>query len=514
MKFECLTGQNDLRLKELSDKCEKLQLRENHLKMLVVSEKKKIIFLENILEKMSKLCAEYQSFSNESVPTIPDKVTKDLINTIPKKKEELVRENIEKDKIKKEADKDDKDDNDDKETQVQGSEEDAQDCPKRTKETNEPKVTKDEAVENLKQLVKRWSPNKDDIKQEDEKNENQVDDKPEMKNPEVELKSDQNVEVNENMKEESKSSVDNKEEETIVEKVEEKIRINESHENKIEEEAHVEKKPEKPKNDEMDISDLDDEEESEDTVSLIDSMMETEDDSELLDKSPAAVKEELLEDNDISDDDLDEPGETKREASKVEQIKTNYKNGEETQTQVKVVESINDGKASNAYMDLLKDLGFEVKTVKEQNSNHSSSPQLMPVMTEGIPAGRELGQGGGEVGVESPQPDSESDESMDGFDKNKIEVKNEPVETPVEEIKQQRKSLKNTLTQAWRVKTGRVEKTEKPRRRTTCKKCAACQVSADCGQCIFCLDKPKFGGPNKLKKKCREKICQDMSFQN
>ena len=100
------------------------------------------------------------------------------------------------------------------------------------------------------------------------------------------------------------------------------------------------------------------------------------------------------------------------------------------------------------------------------------------------------------------------------FGRAKIEIKNEPVETPVEEIKQQRKNLKNTLNEAWRVKTGRVEKTEKARRRTTCKKCEACQVSQDCGECLFCLDKPKYGGPNKLKKKCREKICQNMGFQN
>ncbi|XP_067144144.1 uncharacterized protein [Centruroides vittatus] len=40
-----------------------------------------------------------------------------------------------------------------------------------------------------------------------------------------------------------------------------------------------------------------------------------------------------------------------------------------------------------------------------------------------------------------------------------------------------------------------------------CGKCEACLRESDCGECSHCRDKPRFGGPNRIKKKCRLKIC-------
>ena len=40
-----------------------------------------------------------------------------------------------------------------------------------------------------------------------------------------------------------------------------------------------------------------------------------------------------------------------------------------------------------------------------------------------------------------------------------------------------------------------------------CGNCDGCQRKEDCGECKFCRDKPKFGGPNRLKKKCEERVC-------
>ena len=88
-----------------------------------------------------------------------------------------------------------------------------------------------------------------------------------------------------------------------------------------------------------------------------------------------------------------------------------------------------------------------------------------------------------------------------------VEVKSEPVEES-KENKLKRKNLKNSLSDAWKLK---IEKEKKQRRRTTCKKCSGCQVMNDCGLCYFCIDKPKFGGSNKLKRRCRERICINMS---
>jgi len=43
-------------------------------------------------------------------------------------------------------------------------------------------------------------------------------------------------------------------------------------------------------------------------------------------------------------------------------------------------------------------------------------------------------------------------------------------------------------------------------KRWSCLKCDNC-LAEDCGQCINCLDRPKFGGPFIRKQRCVNKIC-------
>ncbi|XP_051519968.1 histone-lysine N-methyltransferase 2B-like isoform X1 [Myxocyprinus asiaticus] len=40
-----------------------------------------------------------------------------------------------------------------------------------------------------------------------------------------------------------------------------------------------------------------------------------------------------------------------------------------------------------------------------------------------------------------------------------------------------------------------------------CFRCKGCSRLEDCGRCVFCLDKPKFGGPNKKRQSCILKKC-------
>ena len=47
-------------------------------------------------------------------------------------------------------------------------------------------------------------------------------------------------------------------------------------------------------------------------------------------------------------------------------------------------------------------------------------------------------------------------------------------------------------------------------RKAMCGKCEVC-LRDDCGECNFCLDKPKFGGPNRLRKKCLMRRCANMN---
>jgi len=48
---------------------------------------------------------------------------------------------------------------------------------------------------------------------------------------------------------------------------------------------------------------------------------------------------------------------------------------------------------------------------------------------------------------------------------------------------------------------------DRKRSRRTCGECVACLTTEDCGQCDFCKDMKKFGGPNKMRQKCRLRQC-------
>jgi hypothetical protein len=47
----------------------------------------------------------------------------------------------------------------------------------------------------------------------------------------------------------------------------------------------------------------------------------------------------------------------------------------------------------------------------------------------------------------------------------------------------------------------------KRKRMTRCGDCDGC-MAHDCGQCLYCLDKPKFGGTRVLKQCCIQKRCK------
>ncbi|XP_074509880.1 methyl-CpG-binding domain protein 1b isoform X3 [Sebastes fasciatus] len=54
----------------------------------------------------------------------------------------------------------------------------------------------------------------------------------------------------------------------------------------------------------------------------------------------------------------------------------------------------------------------------------------------------------------------------------------------------------------------------KKRKRRSCGDCKACLCRKDCGTCDFCVDKPKFGGSNKKRQKCRLRQCQRQAMRH
>jgi hypothetical protein len=51
------------------------------------------------------------------------------------------------------------------------------------------------------------------------------------------------------------------------------------------------------------------------------------------------------------------------------------------------------------------------------------------------------------------------------------------------------------------------------RKRKRCGECAGC-AGIECGQCRFCLDKPKFGGKSTLKQCCELKKCKRLKAES
>ncbi|XP_063697320.1 jmjC domain-containing histone demethylation protein 1 [Culicoides brevitarsis] len=83
-----------------------------------------------------------------------------------------------------------------------------------------------------------------------------------------------------------------------------------------------------------------------------------------------------------------------------------------------------------------------------------------------------------------------------GDDPEPISIKTEPNSAPYKQPSPNNSS-----------KTGENKAHTAPRRRRTrCKVCEACKRS-DCGECSFCLDMIKFGGPGKAKQTCTMRQC-------
>uniref|UniRef100_A0A8C9SSX7 Methyl-CpG-binding domain protein 1-like n=2 Tax=Scleropages formosus TaxID=113540 RepID=A0A8C9SSX7_SCLFO len=82
-------------------------------------------------------------------------------------------------------------------------------------------------------------------------------------------------------------------------------------------------------------------------------------------------------------------------------------------------------------------------------------------------------------------------------------------------ILKKKRVLRTTLRRRVYEKNRKFKKSgPKKRSRRACWKCDACLRPTDCGRCDFCMDKPKFGGDNKKRQKCRLRQCQSQAMRH
>ena len=83
---------------------------------------------------------------------------------------------------------------------------------------------------------------------------------------------------------------------------------------------------------------------------------------------------------------------------------------------------------------------------------------------------------------------------------------NKEEETPTS-VKRTRATRAST-----KVKTETPDSSRVVKRGSRCGKCAGC-IREDCGKCVYCLDKPKFGGPAKKKQRCALRTCSNFEHR-
>merc|ERR1719418_388200 len=94
------------------------------------------------------------------------------------------------------------------------------------------------------------------------------------------------------------------------------------------------------------------------------------------------------------------------------------------------------------------------------------------------------------------------EEYLTDLNGNTSKVKRKP-KTPGKKVKIESKKMTPDIDS----KSGKGRK-----RKTRCDACEGC-LRSSCGKCRFCLDMIRFGGPNKLRQACQDRICQNRSFK-
>ncbi|XP_028669127.1 CXXC-type zinc finger protein 1a [Erpetoichthys calabaricus] len=91
-----------------------------------------------------------------------------------------------------------------------------------------------------------------------------------------------------------------------------------------------------------------------------------------------------------------------------------------------------------------------------------------------------------------------------------LEIKYRPKKSREREIdlEQMEEDRKSRDTPDFKMEKRRGSRSQVKRSARMCGECEPCRRTEDCAQCDFCKDMKKFGGPNKIRQKCRLRQCE------
>lgn len=95
---------------------------------------------------------------------------------------------------------------------------------------------------------------------------------------------------------------------------------------------------------------------------------------------------------------------------------------------------------------------------------------------------------------------------MEGIRKRKLLSDGESVEKKTRRMSSKEMNTDDSLNVSLSNSPSSVRKKGKGLRRKRCGNCSGCTRS-NCGECIFCLDMPRFGGPGSKKQACEQRAC-------
>ncbi len=109
--------------------------------------------------------------------------------------------------------------------------------------------------------------------------------------------------------------------------------------------------------------------------------------------------------------------------------------------------------------------------------------------------------------------DSDSSSSSESDDSEPVSFPERAIRAKKGETAKHRRTTRQNKKPSFYVPSEPTDPKNARKRGRRCKECVGCKRD-DCGKCIYCLDKPKFGGPGKKKQSCLLRTCSNFEHEH